>query len=673
MIPKKTLKRIEKLRAIISKHNYKYYVLDSPTISDAKYDKLFRELQKLEEKFPEVITPESPTQRIGAEPLKQFTQVKHEVSMLSLQNAFAEKELYAFDKRVSDRLNVKHPIEYVCEPKFDGVSVSLLYENGILVRAATRGDGMIGENITQNAKTIGSVPLKLHGEKYPHLLEVRGEVYIPTTDFKKYNKLAHETGEKVFVNPRNAASGSLRQLDANITAKRPLQIFCYVIARIDEGKMPANQYHILQQLKKWGFRVNKEIRLAKGMDACFKYYYKMLGKRNKLPYEIDGVVYKINDISAQQKLGIISRAPRWAIAHKFPAQEDVTKVIGIEFQVGRTGALTPVARLKPVFVGGATISNATLHNIEEIERKDVRVGDTVVIRRAGDVIPEVVSVVLEERPKNAQPITLPTHCPVCNSEVVKAEGEVVARCSGGLFCKAQRKESIKHFASKSALNIDGLGDKVVEQLVDEALLDHVTDLYTLQEEKLASLARMGKKSAGNLLAAIDQSKDTTLVRFLYALGIREVGIATARSLVNYFGNLDDLMHADEEMLQNIPDVGPVVALHIATFFRQKHNLELIAKLRKLGVHWQAAKEKKQQILAGKTFVLTGSLEAMTREEAGERLQELGATVSSSVSPKTSYVIVGKDPGSKFTKAEELGIKILNEKEFVELLDTNHER
>jgi DNA ligase (NAD+) len=673
MIPKKTLKRIEKLRAIISKHNYKYYVLDSPTISDAKYDKLFRELQELEKKFPEVVTPESPTQRVGAEPLKEFTKVKHEIPMLSLQNAFAEKELFAFDKRVKDRLKLEHPIEYICEPKFDGVSVSLLYEDGILVRAATRGDGMIGEDITQNAKTIGSVPLKLHGKKYPHILEVRGEVYIPKADFAKYNKLAHETGEKVFVNPRNAASGSLRQLDANITAKRPLQIFFYTIARIDEGKMPANQYHILQQLKNWGFRVNKEIKLTKGMDACFKYYYQMLGKRNSLPYEIDGVVYKINDLLAQQKLGVVSRAPRWAIAHKFPAQEDVTKVIGIEFQVGRTGALTPVARLKPVFVGGTTISNATLHNIEEIERKDVRVGDTVVIRRAGDVIPEVVSVVVDERPKNTKPVKLPSHCPVCNSEVVKAEGEVVARCSGGLFCKAQRKESIKHFASKSALNIDGLGDKVVEQLVDEGLVDHVTDLYTLEEEKLASLERMGKKSANNLLAAIEQSKDTTLVRFIYALGIREVGIATARSLVNYFGNLDDLMHADEQVLQNIPDIGPVVALHIATFFRQKHNLELIEKLCKLGMHWQEGKEKKQQLLAGKTFVLTGSLETMTREEAGERLQELGATVSSSVSAKSSYVIVGKDPGSKFTKAKELGIKILNEKEFLKLLDTSYER
>ncbi len=667
MISKKTLKRIAKLRALINEHNYKYYVLDSPTISDAKYDKLFHELQKLEEQFPELVTPESPTQRIGAAPLKEFAQVKHEVPMLSLQNAFSEDEVLAFDKRIKERLNIIHDIEYVCEPKFDGVSVSLLYEDGILTKAATRGDGVVGEDITQNAKTIGSIPLKLHGKKHPHILEVRGEVYIPKADFAKYNKLAVEAGEKVFVNPRNAASGSLRQLDPNVTAKRPLQIFCYLIAKIDKGDMPDKQSIVLDKLKNWGFRVNKEIKIAKGMDNCFKYYNNMLKKRNGLPYEIDGVVYKINDLNDQQKLGVISRAPRWAIARKFPAQEEVTKITDIEFQVGRTGALTPVARLEPVFVGGVTISNATLHNIDEIERKDVRIGDTIVIRRAGDVIPDVVSVVLDERPKNSKPVKLPTHCPVCKSEVVKAEGEAVARCSGGLFCKAQRKETIKHFASKAALNIEGLGDKIVEQLVDEGLVDHVTDLYTLTEEKIASLERMGKKSARNLINAIEKSKNTTLTRFIYGLGIREVGIATARSLVNHFGNLDKLMDADEETLKNIQDIGPVVALHIATFFRQKHNLELIAKLCKLGIHWQEGKAKQKKKLAGLTFVLTGGLESMTREEAAEKLRELGATVSSSVSAKTSYVIAGKDPGSKFTKAKKLGIKILNEKEFLELL------
>ncbi len=667
MISEKTLKHIEKLRSEIREHNYKYYVLNSPSISDAKYDRLFCELQDLEAKYPELITPDSPTQRVGAEPLKQFQQVKHEVPMLSLQNAFKENELQAFGKRIKDKLKIKKSIEYVCEPKFDGVSVSLLYENGILVRGATRGDGNVGEDVTQNVRTIASIPLRLRSQDYPHILEVRGEIYIPKRDFEKYNQLALEAGEKVFVNPRNAAAGSLRQLDPNITAKRPLQIYCYTIVRIDNGKMPQEQADILKLLKKWGFRVNSEIKGVSGIDGCLAYYRKMQHKRNALSYEIDGVVYKVNDLNFQAKLGIVSRAPRWAIAHKFPAQEELTKVIDVEFQVGRTGALTPVARLKPVFVGGATVSNATLHNIDEIKRKDIRIGDTVVVRRAGDVIPEVVSAVLDQRPKNAKAVLLPTLCPVCKSEVVKAEGEVVARCSGGLFCKAQRKESIKHFASKTAVDIEGLGDKVVEQLIDEGLVDHVTDLYTLTVDKIADLERMGKKSAQNLINAIAKSKNTSLTRFLYALGIREVGITTARNLANYFGNLDDLMHADEEALQNISDIGPVAALYIATFFRQKHNLELIAKLRKLGVHWQEGETKKPQVLAGKTFVLTGSLETMTRDQAAEKLRDLGAKVSSSVSKQTSYVVAGKEPGTKFIKAKQLGIKIINEQKLFEML------
>lgn len=668
MISETTLKHIEKLRSEIREHNYKYYVLNSPSISDAKYDRLFRELQDLEAKYPELITPDSPTQRVGAEPLKQFKQVKHEVPMLSLQNAFKENELQAFDKRIKDKLKIKENIEYVCEPKFDGVSVSLFYENAILVRGATRGDGNVGEDVTQNVRTIAAIPLKLRSLDYPRILEVRGEIYIPKRDFEKYNKLAIEAKEKVFVNPRNAAAGSLRQLDPNITAKRPLQIYCYTIVNIDSGKMPDQQSDILKMLKKWGFRVNSEIKVVSGVDGCLNYYHKMQRQRNALPYEIDGVVYKVNNLNFQAKLGIVSRAPRWAIAHKFPAQEELTKVIDVEFQVGRTGALTPVARLKPVFVGGATVSNATLHNIDEIKRKDIRIGDTVVVRRAGDVIPEVVAAVLEQRPQNAKAVELPIHCPICKSEVVKAEGEVVARCSGGLFCKAQRKESIKHFASKTALDIEGLGDKVVEQLVAVGLVDHVTDLYTLTVDKIADLERMGKKSAQNLINAIEKSKNTTLTKFFYALGIREVGITTARSLANHFANLDDLMQADEEALQNIPDIGPVAALHIATFFRQKHNLELIAKLRKLGVHWQEGKTKKAQVLAGKIFVLTGSLETMTREKAAEKLRDLGAKVSSSVSKQTSYVVAGKEPGSKFTKAKQLGVKIIDEQQLLDMLE-----
>lgn len=668
MVSKQVLKRIKKLRSVIREHNYKYYVLNSPTISDAEYDRLFRELQELETQYPELITPDSPTQRIGAEPLKKFASVKHKIIMLSLQNVFSEDELRAFDKRVKDRLHIKGDIEYMCEPKFDGVSVSLLYENSILVKAATRGDGAVGEDVTQNARTIASIPLKLHGKNYPKILEVRGEVYIPTADFEKYNKLALDAGGKVFVNPRNAASGSLRQLDPKITAKRPLQIFCYTIVQFDNGKPPIKQSMVFKTLKNWGFRVNSKIKLVKGIEGCLDYYHKMEKIRNELPYQIDGVVYKVNDINAQQKLGIISRAPRWAIAHKFAAQEELTQVIAVEFQVGRTGALTPVARLKPVFVGGVTVSNATLHNIDEIHRKDIRVGDIVVVRRAGDVIPEVASVILERRPKTSKVIDLPKQCPVCKSDVVKAEGEVVARCSGGLFCSAQRRESIRHFASRAAMDIEGLGTKVVEQLVVKGLVKNVADLYTLTVDKVANLERMGKKSAQNLIIAIEKSKETTLTKFLYALGIREVGISTARSLADYFGNLDELIKADIETLQNIPDIGPVAALYITTFFKQQHNRELIDKLRKLGVHWPEGKVKTKPPLLGKLFVLTGTLEAMTREEARDKLQELGAKLSSNVSQHTSYVVVGKEPGSKFIKAKKLGVKILTEKEFLKLLN-----
>ncbi|MCK4609108.1 MAG: NAD-dependent DNA ligase LigA [Gammaproteobacteria bacterium] len=668
-----TVKQINELKALLREHNHNYYVLEAPTISDAEYDQLLRSLQNLENSHPELITPDSPTQRVGAAPLAQFRTVKHRVPMLSLQNAFSEEELLAFDKRIKDRLNTIDAIEYVCEPKFDGVSISLSYENGILTQAATRGDGETGENITQNAKTIGAIPLQLLGNEIPANLEVRGEVYIPQAAFEEYNRQASARGEKVFVNPRNAASGSLRQLDASITAKRPLQIFCYAIASIEGNgiSMPAKQSDVLHKLKQWGFRVNSEIKVVTDISGCLAYYQAILARRNELPYEIDGVVYKVNDLEAQAALGEISRAPRWAIAHKFPAQEEITEVLDIEFQVGRTGALTPVARLKPVFVGGVTISNATLHNIEEIERKDIRVGDTVVVKRAGDVIPKVVTVLLEKRLPYTTAVKLPRHCPVCGSEIVKADSEVVARCSGGLYCKAQQRESIKHYVSKSALDIDGLGPKVIELLLDASLIKDVTDLYSLTEEAAANLERMGEKSAQNLIGSINKSKNTILARFLYGLGIREVGIAAARNLAAHFGTLDALIEADVDELQAISDIGPVVALHIATFFQQSHNLELIEKLRKLGVHWpeHSGQQLAQGALAGKSFVLTGTLATLSRDEAADKLRALGAKISSSVSAKTNYVVVGDNPGSKLVKARKLGVTILNEQELINLLGT----
>jgi DNA ligase (NAD+) len=665
-------KRIEELKKLIEEHNYRYYVLDSPTISDAEFDNWFRELQELETKYPDLATADSPTQRVGAPPLKIFASIKHEVPMLSLNNGFSEKDVLVFDKRIHERLNIAldHNIEYVCEPKFDGLSVSLFYKNGLLEYAATRGDGEVGENITANIKTIASVPLKLRGFNYPKILEVRGEVYIPKADFIKLNESAVKKGEKIFVNPRNAAAGSLRQLDSSITASRPLQIFCYVVARTStDYRLPNNHSAVLGNIKEWGFRVNSEIEIAKNIDDCLHYYRTMEKKRQKLPYEIDGVVYKVNSISLQQELGIISRAPRWALAHKFPAQEETTQILDIEFQVGRTGALTPVARLKPVFVGGANISNATLHNIDEIHRKDVRIGDTVVVRRAGDVIPEVASVILEKRPTHTQKTKLPIHCPICGSEVVKDGKDVLARCSGGLFCKAQRKESIEHFASKTGMNIEGLGEKLIEQLVDAGLIKYVTDLYKLTTKQLANLERMGEKSAANIIAAIEKSKATTLTKFLYALGIREVGITTARLLAKTFGSLEALLQADEETLQKISDIGPVGALHITKFFHQKHNVELIKELQKLGIHWEEELSSKSEHLplTGKTFVLTGTLKTLSRDEITEKLQELGASVTSSVSKNTSYVVAGNDPGSKLIKAKKLSIPILDEKELCHLL------
>lgn len=661
--------RASELRELLNTHNYNYYVLDTPTIPDAEYDRLFRELQSLEEQHPELRRIDSPTQRVGAKPLTGFQQVKHSVPMLSLGNVFAPEELQAFDKRIHDRLHRTAPIEYVAEPKLDGLAVTLRYENGILQQAATRGDGYTGEDITANVRTIPSVPLQLRGEDIPPVLEVRGEVYMPKESFLALNDAARSKGEKTFANPRNAAAGSLRQLDSRITAKRRLAIYCYGIGHIETDVMPATHHNMLQQLANWGFRINELIKTVQGVAGCEAYHDSILHQRDSLPYEIDGVVYKVNSFDDQDELGFVSRAPRWAIAHKFPAQEELTQLLDVEFQVGRTGALTPVARLQPVFVGGVTVSNATLHNMDEIARKDVRIGDTVIVRRAGDVIPEVVGSIKERRPDNAKPIVLPEICPVCDSKVVRLAGEAVARCSGGLYCPAQLTEAIKHFVSRRAMDIDGLGAKLVEQLVAAGFVKSVADIYTLTLEELCGLERMAIKSASNIMASIDNSKQTTLARFLYALGIREVGEATAQALANHFATLDNIIHADIDALLTVEDVGPIVANHIVVFFQQAHNLDIIERLRDAGVHWSEAQATTSTALSGKTFVLTGTLQQFTRDEAKQKLQALGAKVSGSVSKKTAYVVYGESPGSKLAKAEKLGVSLLTEDEFIQLLKT----
>ncbi|HVV69775.1 MAG TPA: NAD-dependent DNA ligase LigA [Gammaproteobacteria bacterium] len=668
--PQKISQHLEQLRQKIDEHNYSYYVLDNPTIPDAEYDRLFRELQTLESEHPELITPDSPTQRVGAQPLKEFAAVTHEVPMLSLDNAFSELELIAFDKRVRQRLETDKPIEYVCEPKLDGVAVSLRYEKGVLTRGATRGDGLTGEDITQNVRTIPAVPLHLRGSGYPDILEVRGEIYMPLISFENYNAKARAAGEKEFANPRNATAGSLRQLDPKITASRPLSLFCYALGKVAGGHVADKHSDMLEDFKGWGLPVNPEIIHVTGIEPCVEFFHHMAAIRDSLPYEIDGVVYKVNRFDQQRELGFISRAPRWAIAHKFPAREEMTQVEAIEFQVGRTGAITPVARLAPVVISGVTVSNATLHNMDEVWRKDVRVGDMVIVRRAGDVIPDVVSVILDKRPAHTHKVLLPKHCPVCHAEVIKPEGEVVARCTGGLFCQAQLKETIKHFASRRALDIEGLGDKIIEQLVTVKLARDIADVFLLTKAQWLSLERMGEKSAQNLIDALDKSKATTLPRFMYALGIREVGEATALNLVQHFGGLAHIMQADELQLQEVADIGPIVAANIAGFFRQPHNRELIAKLQQLGVHWQemAPRPKQNDLpLNGKTFVLTGTLATMTRDAAKEQIQALGGKVSGSVSAKTTYVVAGADPGFKLAKAEELKVQILSEDELLQLL------
>lgn len=690
-------KRIQALREAVEYHNYRYYVLDDPDIPDAEYDRLLRELEQLEHDFPDLITPDSPTQRVGAAPRREFREIKHEVPMLSLGNAFSDDDIREFDRRVRDRLELSMAVDYFAEPKLDGLAISLRYENGHLVQAATRGDGATGEDVTVNVRTIESVPLKLRGKQFPKVLDVRGEVFMSRAGFEQMNRQAMEKGEKVFVNPRNAAAGSLRQLDPKITAARPLEIYFHSFGRAEGIKLPKRQSELMAQLREWGLRVCPETEVANGVDGCFDYYRRLGEKRNDLPYEIDGVVYKVDRLDQQRELGFVARAPRWAIAHKFPAHEELTTVRDVEFQVGRTGALTPVARLEPVFVGGVTVSNATLHNMDEIERKDVRIGDTVYVRRAGDVIPEVVRVITERRPKGARKVRLPARCPVCDSNVVREAGEAVARCSGGLFCPAQRKEAIRHFASRRAMDIDGLGEVLIEQFVDDGLLHTPADIYRLHErrDELIQRERMGEKSVDNLLAAIEKSQQTTLPRFLYALGIRDVGEVTAVDLAEYFGDLKQLVEAARDYskhmealersnatetdiekqlrdhpVRQVPNVGHVIASKLASFFREPHNNEVIAQLQRLGVKWEPMKGTGEgpKPLAGKTFVLTGALSGMTRDEAKAAIQQRGGKVTGSVSKKTDYVVAGADPGSKLSKALELGVRVITESELIDLIN-----
>ena len=662
--------RVEALRQQINHHNYLYYVLDSPEIPDSEYDSLMRELEQLEQWFPRLITPDSPTQRVGAAPLAEFGEVRHEVPMLSLDNAFDEREVREFDRRVHERLETDMQIEYAAEPKLDGLAISLVYENGVLIRGATRGDGTLGEDVTQNVRTVPSVPLRLMGADYPRLLEARGEIFMPKKGFEMLNANAEKNHEKPFINPRNVAAGSLRQLDARITASRPLEFYAYAWGQVEGGRLPDRHSQVLASFRHWGLRTNPENQVVTGLEGCLKFYKAMAEKRAQLPYQIDGVVYKVDRLDLQKELGFIARAPRWALAHKFPAEEVLTVLRAVEFQVGRTGALTPVARLQPVFVGGANVSNATLHNMDEIERKDVRIGDTVIVRRAGDVIPEVAGVVLSKRPKNARRVRLPIKCPVCGSKVLRIEGEAVARCSAGLFCPAQRKELIRHFASRRALDIQGLGEKLVDQLVDTGLVRTPVDLFKLTAEQIADLERMGDKSAENLLQAIAKARNTTFARFLYALGIREVGETTAMVLARHFGGLDALLAADQDSLMQVQDIGPVVAASIASFFHEPHNLKIIKALREAGVNWQeertGGKLTPDGPLQGQTFVITGTLTRMTREQAKDAIRSLGGKVSGSVSKKTDYLVVGAEPGSKLAEARGLGVALLDEEAFLRL-------
>ncbi|MBF56137.1 NAD-dependent DNA ligase LigA [Halomonas sp. FeN2] len=664
-----SLEEITQLRAALDEANYRYYVLDEPTLTDADYDRKFQRLQQLETENPELVTPDSPTQRVGAAPADGFPSVAHAIPMLSLDNAFSRDDIFAFAERVAERLEcTADDLEFTCEPKLDGAAVSLVYEQGMLVSGATRGDGRTGEGITSNLRTLRSVPLKLMGKNVPALLEVRGEVIMRHAGFEALNERAREEGSKVFANPRNAAAGSLRQLDPRITAKRPLEFHAYQAARLEPDLGDTAHSELMQRLSTLGFRASAELKVVKGPQAVADYCEQLGEKRDGLGFDIDGVVIKVNDLRHQRELGFVARAPRWAVAFKYPAQEEVTTLNDVEFQVGRTGAITPVARLEPVTVAGVTVSNATLHNADEIKRLDVMIGDTVSIRRAGDVIPQVVSVHTELRPADARKIIFPEHCPVCGSDIERIEGEAVARCSGGLYCAAQRKEALKHFASRKALDIDGLGEKLIVQLVDLDWVESPAALFHLTVEQLKSLPRMGEKSATNLVNALETAKSTTLARFIYALGIREVGEATAANLANHFGTLDAIQAAELEALEAVNDVGPIVAAHVHTFFRQPHNQETIAALIEAGITWQEAEVTQGPTpLEGQTWVLTGSLESMTRDDGKARLQALGAKVAGSVSKKTTCLVAGEAAGSKLTKAEQMGVEVVDEATFIERL------
>ena len=660
--------QIDNLRKTLRQYEYEYHVLDNPTVPDSEYDRLFHQLKALELAHPEFLTSDSPTQRVGAKPLSGFSQIRHEIPMLSLDNAFSDEEFNAFVKRIEDRLIVlPKPLTFCCEPKLDGLAVSILYVNGILTQAATRGDGTTGEDITANIRTIRNIPLQLLTDNPPARLEVRGEVFMPHAGFERLNEYALEHGEKTFANPRNAAAGSLRQLDPNITSKRPLVLNAYGIGIAEGVELPNTHYARLQWLKSIGIPVNPEIRLCNGTNEVLDFYRDIQNKRSSLGYDIDGTVLKINDIALQNELGFISKAPRWAIAYKFPAQEELTVLNDVEFQVGRTGAITPVAKLEPVFVAGVTVSNATLHNSDEIERLNIAIGDTVIIRRAGDVIPQIIGVLHERRPNNAKPIIFPTNCPVCDSQIIRIEGEAVARCTGGLFCAAQRKEALKHFVSRKAMDIDGVGGKLIEQLVDRELIHTPADLFKLDLTTLTRLERMGAKSAENALNSLEKAKNTTLARFIFALGIREVGEATALNLANHFKTLDALKAADLDQLQQVPDVGEVVANRIFVFWREAHNVAVVDDLIAQGVHWEIVElhEASENLFKDKTVVLTGTLTQMGRNEAKALLQQLGAKVSGSVSSKTDFVIAGDAAGSKLAKAQELNIAVLTEEEFLE--------
>jgi len=664
-------KRAETLRREIERHNYQYYVLDQPLIPDAEYDVLFRELQQLEADHPALRTVDSPTQRVGAPPAEAFAGVTHRAPMLSLNNAFGDEEVEAFDRRVREALGVD-AVEYAVEPKFDGLAVSLTYEHGVFRLGATRGDGYTGEDVTANLRTVRAIPLKLSGSAPPRHLEVRGEVLMLKKDFEALNRAQRERGEKEFVNPRNAAAGALRQLDSRVTATRRLGFFAYGLGYADGAPAFATQGEMLDYLEEKHFPVTHERKLVKGVAGLLRYYHAIAEKRPRLPYDIDGVVYKVNPLAAQERLGFVARAPRFAVAHKFPAEEAVSELVAIDVQVGRTGALTPVARLKPVFVGGVTVTNATLHNEDEVRRKDIRVGDTVVVRRAGDVIPEVARVLPEMRPRHARPFEMPDRCPVCGSRVERPEDEAITRCTAGLYCPAQRKQAILHFASRRAMDIEKLGEKLVDQLVDDGLVETPADLYRLEVGTLAGLERMGEKSAANVVEGIERSKRATLPRLVYSLGIRNVGEATARDLALHFGDLEPLMAADEDALQRVPDVGPIVARSIARFFSEPHNRKVIKELLRAGVTFErVSRPPARGGAAGKTFVLTGTLPRLSREEAKERILQAGGKVSGSVSKKSDYVVAGADPGSKLDKAQELGIAVIDEDGLLKLLGRGH--